>query len=147
MSPISGNVRTPPKLYRWPAARCSSRSKPIRKHKKSVRRILRPSGGNSCRSLSVTESVRRPFRHRETIGNWKQTQCRTTNGGKCNLGGRVRQGQPHLKQRVAGRRGDLNSAAVLFHDALDGVEAEAGSLAYSLGREEGLKDVRLHIGR
>ena len=62
------------------------------------------------------------------------------------LGGRIRERQPHLKQRVAGLRGDLNVAAMLFHNALHRVEAEAGPLAYTLGREEGLKDVRLHVG-
>src|ERR1700676_1052080 len=54
MSPIRGNVRTPPKLFRCPEARCSSRSSPIRKQRNRVNRILTPSGGNSCRTLSVT---------------------------------------------------------------------------------------------
>src|ERR1700674_768935 len=46
----------PPKLYRCPAARCSSRSRPIREHRNSVNRILTPSGGTICRSLSITDS-------------------------------------------------------------------------------------------
>src|SRR6202035_2266243 len=43
--------------------------------------------------------------------------------------------------------GDLNGASMLFHNALHGVESEAGSLAHTFGREERLEDVCLYLRR
>src|SRR5260221_11886401 len=51
-----------------------------------------------------------------------------------------------MEARVSGLRCDLNRASVLFHDSLHRVEAEAGSFSNTLGREKGLKDVRLNLG-
>ena len=36
---------------------------------------------------------------------------------------------------------------VLLHDALNGIEAEAGALAHFFGGEEGLENVLLDLGR
>src|SRR5712692_6288597 len=112
----------------------------MRKHKNSVSTILTPSGGNICKSLSATDSHWRPWGHRETIGNRGQTQCPAEKGWKRDLGGRIREWQPDLKQCVARLGGNLNGASVLFHNALHGVEAEAGSLAHTFGCEERLED-------
>ncbi len=48
-----------------------------------------------------------------------------------------------MKARVTGIRSDLNISPVFFHDALDGVEAEAGAFSNSFGGEKGLEDMRL----
>src|SRR6202521_5503034 len=58
-----------------------------------------------------------------------------------------RQRKPYLKTGVTRFRIDLNVAPVLFHDALNRVEAQSCSLPNSLGREEWFKDVCLNLGR
>ena len=49
---------------------------------------------------------------------------------------RVGEREPDLKAGFAGLGHHLDAAAVLLHDALDGVQAEAGTLADALGGEE-----------
>src|SRR5713226_6552611 len=58
-----------------------------------------------------------------------------------------RQREPYLKTCVTRFRIDLNIAPVFFHDALNRVEAQPCSLAYSLGSKEWFKDVWLNLGR
>src|ERR1700674_1602537 len=58
-----------------------------------------------------------------------------------------RQRKPYLKTCVTRFRIDLNIAPVFFHDALNRVEAQPGSLAYSLGCEKWFKDVFLNLWR
>src|SRR5450755_4029703 len=57
------------------------------------------------------------------------------------------QRQPDLKTRVSGFGIHLNVPAVLLHDSLHRVQAEPGSFADSLGREEGFEDVSFYLGR
>ena len=61
-------------------------------------------------------------------------------------GSALRQRQPNLKTRIPGFGAHLNITAMLLHDSLYGVEAQAGSLPHGLGREEGLKNVGFDFG-
>src|SRR5262249_34025748 len=63
------------------------------------------------------------------------------------VNGPFRQREPHLKTCVAGFRTDLNRAPMLLHNSQCGVESEACALADCLSSKEGLKDVRLNVGR
>src|ERR1700686_1531683 len=58
-----------------------------------------------------------------------------------------RQRKPYLKTCVPRFRIDLNVASVFFHDTLHRVQAQSGSLPYSLGGEEWFKDMCLNLGR
>ncbi len=60
-------------------------------------------------------------------------------------GGGFGEWEPDLKARVAGIGSDLNISPMFFHDALDGVEAEAGAFSNSFGGEKGLEDVGLNF--
>src|SRR5580658_6749074 len=53
--------------------------------------------------------------------------------------------QPDLKPRVAGFGIQLNTSAVLLHDALDRVQTEARALANAFGSKKRLEDVGLHF--
>src|SRR5271154_492007 len=57
------------------------------------------------------------------------------------------EGKPDLKAGVTRFGFNLDVAAVLFHDALHGVEAESGAFSHSLGGEEWLENVREHVRR
>src|SRR6202163_4701937 len=58
-----------------------------------------------------------------------------------------RQRKPYLKTCVTRFRIDLNVTPVFFHDTLHRIQAQSGSLPYSLGGEEWYKDVCLNLGR
>ena len=51
----------------------------------------------------------------------------------------------YLKDSAAGNRFDADSSFVIADDALDDIEAEAGTFADGLGGEEGFEDAPLHI--
>src|SRR5579859_2368546 len=63
------------------------------------------------------------------------------------LAGAISQREPDFKACVSGLGTYLNISPVLFHDALDRVEAEAGSLSHAFRREKRFEDVRLNFRR
>src|SRR5665213_1462171 len=66
--------------------------------------------------------------------------------GRMRLSGCVGDREPNLEAGVAGFRSDLDVTAVLFYDALNCVETEAGAFANAFGCEKRFKYVRLHFG-
>ena len=85
-----------------------------------------------------------------------QKNCFAATPGAVRLGlandwrrhGAVGSGKADLESgALVGWAQDLDKAAVLFDDAEDGGEAEAGSLAWLFGGEEGLEDVRENLRR
>src|SRR5437660_1770165 len=66
------------------------------------------------------------------------TNCPTSGLG-------FRQREPDLETRVTGFGTDLNISPMLLHNSLNGVEAEAGAFANSLGGKKRLKDVGLYL--
>src|SRR5215471_21486645 len=57
------------------------------------------------------------------------------------------QRKPNLKTRIAWFRIHLDIAAVLLHNPLHRVEAQASAFTNSFGRKERLEDVRSNLGR
>src|SRR5580658_1551987 len=78
----------------------------------------------------------------ETIHRSRQSDTHPCRRSTCAW----RQRQPHLKNRIARFSPNLNTAPVLFHNALHCIETQPSSLAHSLSGEEWFKNVLLDLG-